>query len=246
MIRSLFYKKTDTSLNEQVTLAQAGDEEIRNHLLKQYQPFIAKNVSEVCKRYIDQNRDDEFSIGLMAFNEAIDSFSSSRGSSFLSFARLVIKRKVIDFIRNEQRHLLAASLDEDYENDEQMENPSEITAAKEQYERQTEAWYRREEIKDFQIKLKQYKLSFKELTDVSPQHRDARESAIRVARLIYEDEALREKVLKKGRLPIKDLVDRVDVSKKTLERNRKFILAMVIILSEEYVYLQDYIKGVGL
>ncbi|MFG6120271.1 RNA polymerase sigma factor SigI [Thalassobacillus sp. B23F22_16] len=246
MIRSLFDKKTDTSLNEQVTLAQAGDEEIRNHLLQQYQPFIAKNVSEVCKRYIDQHKDDEFSIGLMAFNEAIDSFSSKKGSSFLSFARLVIKRKVIDFIRNEQRHLMAASLDEDYENEEQMENPSEITAAKEQYERQTEAWYRREEIKDFQLKLKQYKLSFKELTEVSPQHRDARESAIRVARVIYGDVELREKVLKKGRLPIKDLVGRVDVSKKTLERNRKFILAMVIILSEEYVYLKDYIKGVGL
>ncbi|GGD02687.1 RNA polymerase sigma factor SigI [Thalassobacillus devorans] len=246
MIRSLFDKKTDTSLNEQVTLAQAGDEEIRNHLLQQYQPFIAKNVSEVCKRYIDQHKDDEFSIGLMAFNEAIDSFSSQKGSSFLSFARLVIKRKVIDFIRNEQRHLMAASLDEDYENEEQMENPSEITAAKEQYERQTEAWYRREEIKDFQLKLKQYKLSFKELTEVSPQHRDARESAIRVARVIYTDAELREQVLKKGRLPIKDLVGRVDVSKKTLERNRKFILAMVIILSEEYVYLKDYIKGVGL
>ncbi|MBM7551187.1 RNA polymerase sigma-I factor [Thalassobacillus pellis] len=246
MIRSLFSKRTDTSLDEQVDLAKQGDEEIRNHLLKQYQPFIAKNVSEVCKRYIDQNSDDEFSIGLLAFNEAIDSFSSDRGSSFLSFARLVIKRKVIDYIRNEQKHLVAASLDEEYENEEQMENPSEVIAAKEHYERETEAWYRREEIKDFQIKLKQYRLSFKELTEVSPQHRDARDSAVKVARQIHDDEALREKVLEKGRLPIKDLIDRVEVSKKTLERNRKFILAMVILMSGDYVYLQDYIKGVGM
>ncbi|MFD1017633.1 RNA polymerase sigma factor SigI [Thalassobacillus hwangdonensis] len=245
MIRSLFKVNKDTSLDDQVIRAKQGDEEIRNHLLKQYQPFIAKSVSEVCKRYIDPKTDDEFSIGLLAFDEAINSFSTDKGSSFLSFAKLVVKRKVIDYIRNEQRRLTTTSLDEEIHNEEQMENPLEVAAAKEAFERETEAWYRREEIKDFQLRLKKYKLSFKELTEISPQHRDARESAVNVARTIFEDEDLKERVLEKGRLPMKELVGRVEVSKKTLERNRKFILAMVIVMSEDYVYLNDYIKGVG-
>ncbi|MGP4061876.1 RNA polymerase sigma factor SigI [Halobacillus sp. H74] len=245
MIRSLF-QKNDTSLDAQVESAKQGDDEARNEMLKQYQPFIAKSVSEVCKRYIDPTKDDEFSIGLLAFNEAIQSYSCDKGSSFLSFARLVIKRKVIDHIRNEQKRIKVTSLDEDFYEEDQMENPLEVSAAKDRHRLETEAWHRKEEIMEFQSQLERYKLSFDELIDSSPKHRDARESAVQVARLVYEDTGLRNQVLDKGRLPIKELIDRVDVSKKTLERNRKFIIALVLILNGDYVYLKDYLKGVGM
>nr|WP_051382250.1 RNA polymerase sigma-I factor [Sediminibacillus terrae] len=225
-------------------MVQEGNEEVQNSLLKAYQPFIAKSVSDVCKRYIDPQIDDEFSVGLLAFNEAMLSYSADKGSSFLSFARLVVKRRVIDYIRQEQTKTAAASIDEPLE-DAQLENPSEVNAAKAIYQDQVDSWYRREEIKDLQDKLKEYKLSFEELTVISPKHRDARESAIRVARVLHENEFLRSYVLKKRKIPIKNLVNYVDVSKKTLERNRKFILAIFIILSGDYIYLKDYLKGLG-
>jgi RNA polymerase sigma factor len=152
---------------------------------------------------------------------------------------------VIDHIRNEQKRPDVTSLDEEYYDDEQMENPSEVAAAKDRHQLETEAWYRREEILEFQAQLKKYKLTFEDLIDSSPKHRDARESAVQVARLVYLDQSLREKVIIKGRLPIKDLIDRVEVSKKTLERNRKFIIALVLILDGDYEYLKDYLKGVG-
>ncbi|WP_425432200.1 RNA polymerase sigma factor SigI [Halobacillus massiliensis] len=239
-------KNRNTSLDDQVAAAKQGDDNIKNEILKQYQPFIAKSVSEVCKRYIDPERDDEFSIGLLAFNEAIHAYSCDKGSSFLSFAKLVIKRKVIDYIRNEQKSLKVISLDDEYSDDEQMENPLEIQAAKDRYALETESWYRKEEIIEFQRELQKYNLTFHELTESSPKHVDARESAIEVARTVYNDNALRQQVLEKGRLPMKDLVSRVNVSKKTLERNRKFIIAMVLILSGDYVYLKEYLKGVGM
>lgn len=232
------------SLQEMITLAQHGDGAIQNHLLQTYQPFIAKCVSEVCKRYIDPQRDDEFSIGLSAFNDAIFSFSPEKGSSFFSFAKLVVKRRVIDYIRYIQKTPIAASLDEMYDV-EQIENPLEIKAAKEVHFEELEAWYRKEEILDYMEKLKAYKLSLEELTQVSPKHKDAREAAVRVARTLYNDEKLRTYVQTTKRMPMKELVNKVEVSKKTLERNRKFILAMFIVLSEDYLYLQEYLKGVG-
>jgi len=245
LIRRLLKKEQESTLEEQVALVQDGHEELQNQLLKQYQPFIAKSVSEVCKRYIDPSKDDEFSIGLMAFNEAMKSYSRDKGSSFLSFAKLVVKRKVIDYIRNDQNNPVVASLDQEYEDEDQMENPQEVRAAKEQYQQETESWHRRIEIQDFSEKLKQYKLSFEELPEVSPKHRDARESAINVARTINEDDELRNFVMEKRKLPMKLLTEKVEVSKKTLERNRKFVLAIFIILNEDYVFLKDYIKGVG-
>ena len=42
---------------------------------------------------------DEFSIGLQAFNEALDAYQSDKGASFLYFAKMVINRRVIDYIR---------------------------------------------------------------------------------------------------------------------------------------------------
>jgi RNA polymerase sigma factor len=36
----------------------------------------------------------------------------------------------------------------------------------------------------------------------------------------------------------------VKVSRKTIERNRKYIIAIALILIGDYVYLKDYIKGV--
>ncbi|SDM77441.1 RNA polymerase sigma-I factor [Sediminibacillus halophilus] len=231
-------------LEDLIEMVQAGNEEVQNRLLKAYQPFVAKSVSDVCKRYIDPQIDDEFSVGLLAFNEAMLSYSADKGSSFLSFARLVVKRRVIDYIRQEQNKTAAVSIDEPLE-EAQLENPSEVTAAKAIYQDQVDSWYRREEIRDLQDKLKEYKLSFEELTVISPKHRDARESAIRVARVLHENEFLRSYVLKKRKIPIKNLVNYVDVSKKTLERNRKFILAIFIILSGDYIYLKDYLKGLG-
>ncbi|MBM7571614.1 RNA polymerase sigma factor [Aquibacillus albus] len=238
------FKNNNMSLEEQVERVQQGDEELQNYLLKTYQPFIAKAVSEVCKRYISSTRDDEFSVGLFAFNEAMISYQRGKGSSFLSFARLVIKRKVIDFIRKEKNKPTTSSLD-DYYDDEKMENPAEISVSKAMYEQETDEWYRREEIFELGKKLKEYKLSFEELTQISPKHSDARESAIRAARVLCENEKLKEYVIRKKKIPIKQLVKFVDVSKKTLERNRKYILAIFIILTEDYIYLKDYLKGVG-
>ncbi|UFU01332.1 RNA polymerase sigma factor SigI [Radiobacillus kanasensis] len=239
-----FRKTSNDSLASQVHLVQQGDTELQNQLIDAYKPFIAKAVSEVCKRYIDPTIDDEFSIGLSAFNEAMLAYSSDKGSAFLSFAKLVIKRKVIDYIRHDQTRLVAASLDETYD-EEQMDNPLEISAAKAIHQEEIDQWHRREELLELELKLREYKISFKELTVISPKHQDARESAIEVARLLYEDSELREYVYKKRKIPIKSLVDRVKVSKKTLERNRKYILAIFIILSEDFLYLRDYLKGVG-
>ena len=96
----LFFKKNQRkkSLEESVELIQKGDTTLQNELIKSYKPFIAKTVSSVCKRYIYES-DDEFSIGMIAFNEAIEKFNTEKGSSLLSFAEVLIKRRVIDYIR---------------------------------------------------------------------------------------------------------------------------------------------------
>jgi RNA polymerase sigma factor len=78
----------------------------------------------------------------------------------------------------------------------------------------------------------------------SPKHMDARQNAIKVAQILIEHDELKRILFTKKQLPVKQLETLVSVSRKTIERNRKYIIAMTIILSGDYIYLKDYIRGV--
>lgn len=182
---------------------------------------------------------------MIAFNDAIDLYSKEKGSSFLAFAKVIIKRKVIDHIRKEQRQYIYPSLNVS-EEEELEDSPMEITEAKKIFQLNEESWYRKQEIIELAKHLKAYKISFQELTEISPKHRDARESAVFAAKQLVKDPILSEYVSIKKRVPIKKLLKVVPVSKKTLERNRKYILTVFIILTGEYQYIKEYLEGVDL
>ncbi|WP_322444808.1 RNA polymerase sigma factor SigI [Robertmurraya mangrovi] len=237
-------KKKKKTLEEQVHLIQQGDERLHNELIDSYKPFIAKTVSSVCKRYIHET-DDEFSIGLIAFNEAIQKYSSDKGSSLISFAEVLVKRRVIDYIRKQSKHQ-NLSFDMTNEDPEEESSQSSIEAelSIDEYQKKTEEERRREEIIQFTMVLRQFDLTFKELVEQSPKHADARKNAMEIANTIVNNQELKEILLDKKRLPIKQLESVVNVSRKTIERNRKYIIAMSLILIGDYVYLKDYIRGV--
>jgi RNA polymerase sigma factor len=243
---SLLIKKSNSkqTLEDSIKIIQNGDLNLKNDLIYQYKPFVAKTVSSVCKRYIDE-KDDEFSIGLMAFNEAIDKYSSEKGNSLLAFAELIIKRKVIDYIRKEAKNSNNIYMDLQEGDDlESSQSKVEANLSIDEFNRLNEQERRREEILLFTRELNEYGLSFKELIKQSPKHYDARQNAMKVAAVLSETEELKAILIEKKQLPVKQLEKLVEVSRKTIERNRKYIIAMFIILSGNYVYLKEYLKGV--
>ncbi|MBD8067449.1 RNA polymerase sigma factor SigI [Bacillus sp. PS06] len=241
---SLLFKlgRSKSSLEDSVIRIQNGDKALQNELIEKYKPFVAKSVSSVCKRFISE-QDDEFSIGLIAFNEAIEKYSTDKGSSLLSFADLLIKRRVIDFIRKEARVKTIRMDSTDIEDDSYF-TKIESKQSIDQFQQSIEQEQRKDEIVRFQKKLTEFGLSFNEIVDQSPKHADARLNAMTIAKIIVEDDSLRSSLFEKKQLPVKKLEKVVDVSRKTIERNRKYIIAMTLILSQDYLYLKDYIKGV--
>lgn len=241
---SLLFKKKSKTLEESVILIQQGDEALLNKIIDSYKPFIAKTVSSVCKRYIHET-DDEFSIGLIAFNEAIAKYLPERGKSLLSFAEVLIKRRVIDYIRKQTKN---QHISFDFTNGTQDdEAPGTIIVNElsyEEYKKKTDEQSRKEEIIRFQELLRSFDLSLHDLVENSPKHADARKNAILTAKLIADNPELREQLYEKGRLPIKQIEEMAMVSRKTIERNRKYIIAIALILSGDFIYMKDYLKGV--
>lgn len=245
MLSLLFLsKRKPKTIEEKIAFIQQGDQKLRDELIHDYKPFIAKSVSSVCKRYINES-DDEFSIGLIAFNEAIQKFSTERGSSLLSFADVLIKRRVIDYIRQQSRAMtISMDFESEFQDEEHSRSSIEDELSIEEFRRKNEEQLRKEEIIQFQKILKEFGLSFYEIVEQAPKHADARKNAIEVAKLLIENEELKQQLLEKKRLPIKQLEKMVHLSRKTIERNRKYIIAIAIVFMGDFVYLKDYLKGV--
>ncbi|WP_416145023.1 hypothetical protein [Planococcus koreensis] len=65
---------------------------------------------------------------------------------------------------------------------------------------------------------------------------------MQIAQLVAETDDFFDYLTDKKKLPIKDIEKLVRVSRKTLERNRKYIIAMAILIDSELHYLKDYLK----
>jgi RNA polymerase sigma factor len=227
-----------------VARIRAGDDALRESFIADYRPYIAKAASRFCKRYIDPSRDDEYSIALAAFNEAIDGYDDNAGKSFLGFADTVIRRRLIDYVRKEQRHArsLPMSAFEGEQSGESPVNAAETAGAMDAYVAERLSESRRLEIEALAERLERCGISFTDLADRSPRHADSRAMLLGISAELASRPELMAAMERHGRLPIKELMEYCQVSRKTLERNRKYIMATALILSGDFPLLQSYLQ----
>ncbi len=222
--------------------AQSGDDEARNQLIADYTPFVLKVASQSAGRYLRPGIDEEISVALMAFNESITAYEETKGA-FLSFAQTVIKRRLVDYYRrgrNRQNEVLLSELDTSVE-----EGGAPVTVL----DRMAESLWsmaqdednRRLEILEYRAMLTEFGISFHELVRVAPKHRDARQRAIAIGRTVAHHREYREHLLKKHELPLQNLVQNTGHSRKSLERHRKYIIAVALILIHDFPYLEAYL-----
>ncbi len=239
--------KDQDLLDTLLPLAKTGDVDARNRLLEAYIPFVLRVASKVAHRYVNREMDDEYSVALMAMNEAIDGYDLARSSHFLSFAETIMRRRLVDYFRSQQNHMRSipwTEFETSDEDDNGVVNYMEVRTSLAAHVQAEEVAARRQDIIEYSDLLTHYGLSLLELTESSPKHADARRNAIEVARLVASDEVLLKYVLEKKALPLKELEKRVSVSRKTLERQRKYILAVVLLFSGDFEHLKSYVSEV--
>jgi len=221
--------------------ARRGNAQARETLLRRYQPFVLRVAGQVTRRRVDPARDDEFSVGLAAFNEAIDHYDDDRGGSFFAFAEQVIRRRLVDHYRKERtarREVPWSSVDDP------VQGPSclpEVREAVLAHRAETEAGERREEVLRYRELLRHYGVRLPDLVRAGPRHADTRRSALRAARTLAEDPVLAAALRQRRVVPMRLLAERSGMKRKTLERHRRYILAAALILLEDLPYLKSYL-----
>lgn len=213
------------------------DLEAREVFLAESQAFIRHVASQACYRSLEWGRDEELSEALIAFNEAIDLFNVDKGVPFLAYARVLMKRRLIDYYRK-QRLRQAVSLDQ-----EDIGRVIDVHLGLDEFREQEQNSERATEIQQFSSALATLQLTFQDLVAVSPKHRDSRETLLRAARDLAFDPDLWLQVERKGKVPMQALALKTQIHPKVLERGRKYILAVALLIANQhdYVYLREYV-----
>lgn len=206
------------------------DQAARESLINSYRDYIAKVTSKFCKRYLFWENDDELSIGLIAFNEAIDSYDHSKGISFLNYANIVMQRRLTDYFRKEAKFkevTVALSIAEE---DEEKNNSLETKVSLDSYYSHKQDEEKKSAVQDFVSCLAEFNFTLDDLIKNSPKHRDTRENLTRVARTLVNNQELATYLKNKKQLPLKELVLATGLSEKVLKSKRKYIIAIALIM----------------
>lgn len=231
---------TDGARTEEL-LARAcqGDRQAREDLIAASRTFIAAVVAAACRRPVVWGYDDELSIGLIAFNEAIDAYDRKMRSRFSPFAGTVIRRRLIDYFRRNARAPLPLP---ETDLTEGLPGPHEVREAWEAFRRDELARERADEIARFEQVLAPYGLDLEKLAWASPTHRRTRTVLQRVAAVLAGRSDLLNQVRKTGKLPQQDLCRLCGVTPRVLERGRPYVIALALLLADpEFPCLRSYL-----
>ena len=210
-----------------------SNHQFENEFIEEHLPFIIKSISKVTKRYVSIENDEEFSIGLLAFHEAMKKHSEDKGP-FLPFANLVISSRIKNYLLKENKHRLDPSLEslkeEGIEFSEEVINPIE------------DRNHLKEEIESLKLYIKEFNFDFEDLIDDAPKHKKTRENAINLSEKVSKEKPLLDFMYEKKRLPIKRISLQFNVTEKIIKGSKKFIITVIIIFDKNYRNLKLWIK----
>lgn len=198
-------------------------------------------MSKVSKKYEDIKSSDIFSIGMIAFNEALDNYDENKGNNFFAYCDRIIRSRIIDYYRKSEKEEKVYPFTY-FENEYEINFEEKYLKSNSFY--QYENIEIQEEIEFFQKKLSEFNINLYDIIEEIPKHRDSIIMCIKIAKGLCDNDYLYGKLIRNKTIPLKELVSMVDVHQRTIERNRKFIIAVSLIIKTEFTYAKEYIEDI--
>ncbi len=218
----------------------AGSKQELNSFIERYKPFIAACTRKVTGRYVRYGVDDELSIALCAFEKAINSYSEDKGN-FLSFAGVLIRNSVIDYLRKEKK-LDRLVYIEDFNSNEDMDrNVIDNIISTDEFVRKEEELCRKQEIAALKDELSTINITFMDMEKASSKSKKTKRICNSIILAIMENDNLLREVHKQKQLPMNILEKTTCIKRKGFERHRKYIMGVIIVLNGKYTMLREYI-----
>ena len=235
-------------LRDQVLAAKTDDGKF-GILAEENKKWILQCASQAVHHYVTDS-DDEWSIALMAFSEAVQSFEENKGS-FRALASVIIKRRLTDYLRSEGKRsaeiivmpgAFDGELDEEDATGVNLHVQQTVATASAAAASDDSSERAREEIAEMQEILHEYGFSFFDLAESSPKAEKTKKSCGQAIRTLIASVLLMAKMRLMRLLPIKELSEESGVVRKILDRHRKYIIAGAEILDGDFPILASYLK----
>ena len=220
------------------------DNTAADELIKSYMGFIKAETAKFIRRIPIEGQDDELGISMMAFYESILSYDKSRGN-FLKFAGRNIKNRLIDYYRKEKRHLGMISLNQPSGDEEDGELIDSFSDQKSETDERISAQATKEEIQEFAKKLAEFDISFSDVADNCPKQQRTLEACHIALRFSCKHPELLDVLLKTKKLPMAKLEEGAKISRKTLDRHRKYIVAIMLAFTNGYEIIRGHLHKVA-
>ncbi len=205
-------------------VAAAKDAQQLSELIEQHEQFILRSAAKTAKRNVLKS-DDEWSIALAAFYDAIKKYTYNKGS-FIAFAELLIHNKLVDYYRGQNKY--NAELLVDWIDDRAADDSNDYSI--------------KYEIEALGEVLNRYGFTFSDLIESSPKTGKTRTSCARIVTYIMQNPILITDMRSTKQLPLKIIEKNTQTPRKFIERHRKYLIASVEILSGDYPYLSEYLR----
>lgn len=215
--------------------AQAADD-----LVRQYLPFIQSETAKFLRRPVGEG-EDELSIALFAFHQAVTGYRESRGA-FLPYAAKVIRSRLIDFLRRERRHQGMVSLEGGPEETAPLDRLADPRDPAGDLVERTAA---RQEIGAFAGELSDFGLTLADIAENCPRQERTLRACHRALAYAKDNPRLLEELLKTKQLPLAQLAAGAGVERKTLERHRRYLVAILLAYTNGFTIIRGHLAQVS-
>ncbi|MGN0290502.1 MAG: sigma factor [Lachnospiraceae bacterium] len=221
--------------------AAKKDTKAADDLIKKYLPFIKAETARFLKHSPKEGEDDELGISMFAFYESIMAYKKGKGA-FLRFAATAIRNRLIDYYRQEHRHNGMMSLEEPIGKEEDEKNLLEqIADEKNEMDKVSERLATKEEIADFSRQLLEYDLSLSDIADSCPKQERTLSACLKALEYAKQNPGILEQMTSSKKLPISQLAKGSGVEKKTLERHRKYMVAILLAYTNGFEIIRGHL-----
>ena len=231
-------RQAEHDLVFQVRAAQA-DPAAADTLIGQYMPFIRSETYKFTHAPIEAGHEDELSIATLAFYEAALSYQKGRGA-VLPYAAAAIRNRLIDHYPAGRRPRgrgppgAPAGGGGRPPAETPPRTPGDIGA----YDLRAAT---RAEIEAFGRQLAGYGIGFSDVADNCPRQERTLAACRAVLDCARANPILLEKLVRTGRLPMQDLALGSGVDKKTIERHRKYLVAILLAFTNGYEIIRGHL-----
>ena len=213
-----------------------GDARAADQLVRDYLPFIKSEAAKFAGHPLQEGRDDELGIAMFAFHEAVLAYDESRGA-FIPLASRAIRNRLIGYARRERRFDSVDSLDEPLSQDQDDAERTRVDALADQRDEIGE----RELIAEFTSQLAGFGVELANVAQNCPRQARTLEACGRALAFARNTPELLERLVQSKKLPIAALASGSGVDRKTLERHRRYLVALLLAFTNGYEIIRGHL-----